>query len=107
MNSFTEFMNKAKEFPTQPMPGSITTLSAIQSSLTVSVIGVLTPFSFSNDEREKFSKEVSSLVQNEAFLSELGTQVQEPLEHESEDEFVKRASGTLRQILRDKFGLKN
>lgn len=107
MSSFTEFTNRVKEFPAQTLPGSNITLPAIQSALAGSVMGVLAPFSFSNDERRKFVEEVSNLVQNEAFLSKFGEQIKEPLDNESEDEFVKRASNTLRQMLRDKFRVKN
>jgi hypothetical protein len=61
----------------------------------------------SNDEKQKFSEKVANLVQDEVFLSEFSDRIGEPLEHESEDEFVKRGSETLRQMLYDKFGIKD
>lgn len=106
MTSFKEFMDEVKESPTAALAGSNITLAGIQSALTGKVGEILTPFSFSHDEKQKFSEEVSSLVENEAFLAEFSNQIGEPLENESEDEFVKRGSDTLKRMLYDKFGIK-
>ncbi|MEG5048631.1 hypothetical protein QUB26_29650, partial [Microcoleus sp. B4-C1] len=73
--------------------------------LTIYKTGML-PFSFSNNEKQKFSEEVSSLIQNESFLSDFSNQIGEPLEEESEDDFVKRGSNRLRKMLYDRFGIK-
>lgn len=105
MSSFEEFMNEVKESPTKALPASNTTLPAIQLALTTAVDGLLAPFSISNSEQQKFSEEVSSLVQDKAFLSEFSDQIGEPLEDESEDEFVERGSDKLRQMLYSKFNI--
>ncbi len=107
MSSFKEFMDKAKESSNKALPSSNITLPAIQSALTGAVNEILAPFSVPSDEQQKFSEEVSSLVQDEAFLSEFSDQIGEPLEHESEDEFVRRSSNALRQMLYEKFGIKS
>lgn len=106
MSSFKEFMDEAKESSNKALPSSNITLPAIQSALTGAVSGILAPFSVPSDEQQKFSEEVSSLVQNEAFISEFSDQIGEPLEHESEDEFVRRGSDALRRMLYEKFGIK-
>lgn len=106
MSSFKEFMNEVKESPDKALPAANTTLPAIQIALAGAIGGILTPFSTPNDEQHKFSEEVSSLVQNEAFIAEFSDKIGEPLEHESEDEFVKRGSDALRQLLYEKFGIK-
>lgn len=107
MSSFKEFMDDVKKLSTQVLPVSMTTLPEIQLNLTVAVRELLTPFSASVDEKQKFSEKVANLVQDEVFLSEFSDRIGEPLEHESEDEFVKRGSETLRQMLYDKFGIKD
>ena len=98
MANFKEFIDKAKESPDQALPASNITLASIQSSLAISITGVSSPF-LMPDERQKFSEKVSSLVQDEAFLSEYSDQISEPLTNESEDDFVKRSIGVLRKML--------
>jgi hypothetical protein len=107
MNSFKEFMDEAEESPSQALPLSNTSLSEIQSSLALAVGSLLTPFSVSNDKKQKFSEEVSNLVRDEAFISEFSDCIGEPSELETEDEFVERGSNVLRRMLHDRFGIKD
>jgi hypothetical protein len=107
MSSLKEFMDEAERSSGKALPSSNTTLPAIQIALTGTVSEILTPFSIPQDEQQKFSEEISTLVQNKAFLSEFGDKIGEPLEYESEDEFVKRSSDTLRQMLYEKFDIKS
>ncbi len=90
---------------TKALPAFNTTLPEIQLALTKTIEGLLAPFSIFRIEQQKFSEEVSSLVHAKAFLSEFSDQIGEPLEHESEDEFVERGSNKLRQMLYSKFNL--
>jgi hypothetical protein len=106
MSSFEEFMDEVKKSPIKALPASNTTLSAIQLALKTTIDGLLAPFFIPSSE-QKFSEEVSSLVQDEAFLSEFSDQIGEPLEYESEDEFVERSSDKLRQILYSKFNIRS
>lgn len=108
MSNFKEFMDEIENSPTQSLSAAseLTTIPAIQMSLTAATFALLTPLSFANDEKQKFSEEVSSLIKNKSFLSEFSNQIGEPLEHESEEEFVKRGSDALRQMLYDRFGIK-
>jgi hypothetical protein len=106
MSNFKQFMDEIEQSPTQSLPESDLTLPSLQMALTAGTFLMLTPFSFSNNEKQKFSEEVSSLIQNEFFLSDLSNQIGEPLEQESEDDFVKRASNRLRKMLYDRFGIK-
>lgn len=107
MTSFEEFMNEIEESPTKAVPESNTTLPAIQIALTTTVSGLLAPSLISQSEQQKFSEEVSSLVQDKTFLSEFSAEIGEPLENESEDEFVKRGSDKLRQMLYSKFNIRS
>ena len=106
MSSFEEFMRVAQQSPGQFLPASNVTIPGIQLALTASIRGILSPFSAPSDEQEQFSKEVSNLVQDQAFLSEFSDQIGEPLEDESEDDFVERASDKLRQMLYSKFNIR-
>ncbi|MEG4211626.1 hypothetical protein [Microcoleus sp. S13_B4] len=99
-------MDEIKQSPTQSLPESDLTLPCLQMALTAGTFLMLTPFSFSNNEKQKFSEEVSSLIQNESFLSDLSNQIGQPLEQESEDDFVKRGSNRLRKMLYERFGIK-
>ncbi|WP_413161907.1 hypothetical protein ACL6C3_24345 [Capilliphycus salinus ALCB114379] len=112
MSSFKEFMDEAKKLPDQALANSNISLSAIQSSLQ-SAVRVqlapffLTPFSCSQDKAEKFSEDVSNLVSDKAFISKFSDSIGEPLEDETEDEFVERSSKILRKMLYEKFGIKD
>ena len=106
MSNFKEFMDEIKQSPTQSLPESDLTLPSLQMALTAGTFLMLTPFSFSNNEKQKFSEEVSSLIQNQSFLTDFSNQIGEPLEQESEDDFVKRGSNRLREMLYERFGIK-
>lgn len=106
MSSFKEFMDEAEESPTEALPSSNTSLSAIQASLTSALGSILTPFAVPNDKKQKFSEEASNLVRDEAFISAFSDRIGEPAELETEDEFVERGSNVLRRMLYDRFGIK-
>ncbi|AFY89706.1 MAG: hypothetical protein CLLPBCKN_005225 [Chroococcidiopsis cubana SAG 39.79] len=105
MSSFKDFMDNAIESSDQSLPASNISLASIQSSLAISMSAITSPF-FKPNEEQKFSEQVSSLVQNDAFLSELSDQIGEPQVDESEDDFVKRSSNVLRKMLYKHFGIK-
>lgn len=107
MSSFKEFMDEAKKLPNNTLAISNMSLSAIQLSLKSAVAVHLTPFSFSQDKAEKFSEDVSNLVGDKAFISKFSDSIGEPLENETEDEFVERSSNILRKMLYEKFGIKD
>ncbi len=107
MNSFEEFMDELKKSSTKALAASNQTLPEIQLALRQTIDGLLTPFSTSIDEQQKFSEKVSSLVEDKAFLAEFSDQIGKPLEHESEDEFVRRGSDKLRQMLYTKFNIRS
>ncbi|MEG4506027.1 hypothetical protein QUA81_14675 [Microcoleus sp. F6_B4] len=106
MSNFKQFMDEIEQSPTQSLPESDLTLPSLQMALTAGTFLMLTPFSFSNNEKQKFSEEVSSLIHNQSFLSDFSNQIGKPLEQESEDDFVKRASDRLREMLYERFGIK-
>jgi len=96
-----------KSFPVGDRLYPTSLRTAITAAWTAATFGLLAPFPFPDDEKQKFSEEVSNLIQDEPFLNDFSNQIGEPLEDESEDTFVDRASNALRQMLYDKFGLKN
>ena len=106
MNSFEEFMDEVEKSPTKALPESDITLPAIQSGLTTIIGGLSALFLTADNEQQKFSEKVSNLVQDKAFLSEFSGQIGEPLDGESEDEFVKRSSDRLMQMLCNKFDIR-
>lgn len=105
MSSFKDFMDKAQESPNQNLPASTTTLASIQHSLAGVSCTISSPFLSVNEEK-KFSEKVSSLVYDKAFISEFSDQISEPLEQESEDDFIERSSDVLRKMLYKHFGIK-
>lgn len=106
MSTFKEFMDEVEESPTKALPASNMSLSAIQTSLTLAVSNLLTPFSLPSDKKQEFSEKVSNLVQDEAFISEFSDRIDLPSEIETEDEFVECGSDVLRKMLYDRFGIK-
>lgn len=107
MSEFKDFIDSLDREVEKHNSNSELNLSSIQESVvsqTAIAIGSLAIFS--NREKEKFSQEVSALVRNPEFLSELGNRVDKPLEEESEDEFVERSSDQLRKMLYEKFNIK-
>jgi hypothetical protein len=103
--SFTKYMDEVNKSPAKDLLTSNTTLLDIQASLAKSVANLSTPF-LSESEQQKFSKTIRNLIQDKAFLSKFSDQTGEPLEDESEDDFVKRSSNTLRQMFYSKLGMK-
>jgi len=57
----------------------------------------------SENEKEKFSKEISNTIQDQVFISQFSDKIGSPLENESEEDFVKRGSNILRKMLYAKF----
>lgn len=50
----------------------------------------------------EFSNQVTTLVASDEFMSQLSENIGEPKTEESEDEFVDRATETMRQLLKSK-----
>jgi hypothetical protein len=107
MSSFEEFMSKAEELPSSKLPASNVSLLAIETSLTLAVTNLVTPFLPSSDKKQKFSEKVSNLVRDKEFISEFSEHLGVPSELETEDEFVKRGNSVLRKMLHNKFGIKS
>ena len=106
MNSFEDFMNEAEKSSDQIMPNSDISISSVQVGLATAINGILTPLSIPSVEQQKFSEEVSKLVQDKVFLTELSGQIGKPLDNESEDDFVMRSNDKLRKILYKRFNVK-
>jgi hypothetical protein len=103
MSNFKEFIDELKSSPITSQSYSLK-ISEIQQNITA-VIGLATSSFWGEDKAEKFSKEVSKVVQNELFLAELSNKIGEPLDEESEDDFVLRSTDILKQMLHKKFRL--
>ena len=98
-------MNEVKGSPSKTLPMSVKLPSNIQASLMSEVDAILISFSAPKDMKQKFSEEVSNLVQDKAFIPELSDRIGEPSELETEDEFIERSSNVLRRMLYAKFGI--
>jgi hypothetical protein len=55
-------------------------------------------------EKTSFSDELSKIVTKDEFISELSKDIGIPRKNETEEEFVSRAKGVLRAMLRKKLG---
>ncbi len=106
MNNFKDFMDEAQKSPDQALVASSVTLANIQNSLMSTIGGILSPIAAADDDKQKFSQEVSNLVKDGTFLSEFSEKIGVPIETESEEEFVNRGSDVLRKMLYKKFGIK-
>jgi hypothetical protein len=105
MKNFEEFINEVKRSSSELSQLSGINLSEIQIELKSAIAGAIAPLCLDDREKQKFSKEVSSLVENESFISEFSDKIGEPLENESEEEFVKRSSLQLKQMLYSNFNI--
>ena len=106
MNSFEEFMNEIKNSSHQNLQSSSINLPEIQKNLAFGIAAAISPLSFGKNEKEQFSEEVSNLIQDESFISEFSDEIGKPLENESEEDFIKRSSLKLKQMLYTKFNIK-
>jgi hypothetical protein len=103
-------MSNFKEFVEEPNSSFITsqdfglTIAEIQQNLPKKVELAASSF-LGEDKAQRFSREVSSVIKDESFLTELSDKIGEPLDEESEDEFVLRSTDALKQMLHKKFRL--
>jgi hypothetical protein len=107
MSSFKEFMNEAEAESNNALTTSGESLSGIQTALSSSIGDLLRSILLPADAKQEFSDEVSNLVWDKEFISKFSDSVGIPLEDETEDEFVERSNGILRNILHSKFGIKD
>ena len=101
MSSFKDFCN-AKEDSNQRVQSSLTVFSA-QLSLRINSIATIGLFNTKQQKIDKFSEDVSSYVTSDEVISTVSEKVGEPRPEETEENFVKRASDRLREILYEKF----
>lgn len=83
-------------------------VTALSKELTTKIsgkFGIVAHGILSSSDKEKFSNDVAKLAHSDETLCELSDNIGEPLENESEDEFVNRAKSVLDNLLRKK--LKN
>ncbi|BAU10368.1 hypothetical protein LEP3755_08520 [Leptolyngbya sp. NIES-3755] len=106
MNRFEDFMNEAQKSSDQRVTAFPIMLADVQTSLASTIRGIIAPTALNDVEKHKFSQEVSSLVQDTTLISEFSSQIGTPKETETEEEFVKRSSDVLRNMLYEKFGIK-
>ena len=58
--------------------------------------------SLSVAQKKDFSSELSKVVRDDGFISELSDSIGKPKDNETEDEFVERAKKTMRSLLNKK-----
>lgn len=105
MSKFKEFIAKAEASPDGALPSVQTSLLAIEMALTASITNILSPFSIPNDKKQEFSENVSRMIRDKDFISELSEQIGVPSADETEDNFVENSSRALRKMLYSKFGI--
>lgn len=71
----------------------------------LSSIELISGFSSTQAEKEKFSEEVANYVTGDEFISSLSQDLGEPKTNETEEDFVERASSILRASLKKKFNV--
>ncbi len=111
MDNFKEFVDSAfigskKGSERKALPSSKASLAEAQNEILLSVTSLLDHVAEPEDKKEKFSKEVSSLVSSDDFIEKLSDRIGIPKDEESEDAFVERSKSELRKILFHQFGLK-
>lgn len=106
MDRFEDFMNEAQKSSDQGASASPVGLTAVQTSLASTVRGIIASTVLNDVEKQNFSQEVSSLVQDTTLISEFSDKIGTPKETETEEEFVKRGSDVLRKMLYERFGIK-
>jgi hypothetical protein len=107
MSSFKEFMNEAEAQYNKALTTSDKSLEEIQTALSSSIGSIVTSLSLPADAKQEFSEEVSNLVRDKEFISQFSESIGMPLEDETEDDFVERSNGILREILHSRFGIKD
>ena len=114
MTDFKEFWNNETDSNLQPSGSthkpvalSTATQNTLILGITAITTGALSVFGGNSEQAqaEKFSNEVSNYATSDEVISELSDNVGAPKQDESEDEFVKRASTALREILGKKFNV--
>jgi len=105
--SFENFWEE--DLKNQTNSGDIS-LSTVQASIAaatkISIIPIAaTLFGIADTQTkvDKFSKEVSKYATSKELISSVSKEIGEPQQTETEEEFIERASNTLRNFLKKKF----
>ena len=106
MSSFEEFMENVKRSSERGSSSSEISLPEIQTALVSKVDSLIRGSSASHEDQQQFLEDVASLVQNRDFFAEFSDQIGEPQKNESEDDFVRRGSEKMRQMLYEKFNVR-
>lgn len=106
MSNFKEFVGNIETSSDKALPTTQTTLPAIESALTLSIVKALSSLALPSDKKQEFSESVSRIMRDEAFVSELSKQIGVPSKCETEDNFVENSSRALRKMLYARFGIK-
>lgn len=104
--SLKQFMKKGKEPRLDGRSGNLPAHLKEEASLAISSTLLSTEMSVTKKQANKFSSEVMEISTSDKVINELSEKVGTPLESETEDEFVQRASSALKKILMSKLGNK-
>lgn len=101
MTSFERFCKDLNSLPES------TTLQALQTQLSAGITEITTGVvsGFEDTKADKFSNEVTNCATSDEVISSLSKDIGKPKTNETEEEFVERASRTLREILKKKFNV--
>lgn len=84
--------------------------SAVISAFAVNSVDISSSLIYGSGYKkdvEKFSTQVGDLVGSDEFVTELSAKIDVPLPNESEDDFVKRAKESMKQLMRAKLAGKS
>jgi hypothetical protein len=99
--SFREFFNSDAN-PDKQLPPKLRSFAVGSAAISNSLIGSIlaTGLPFPDNSREEFAEKVSSLSHSDEFISDLSEDIGQPVDGESEEEFVARAKRTMADLLR-------
>ncbi len=111
MSNFKEFVKRSSTEPLEignDFSNQLLSLPEITKKLPGQLMGITSSLIGSGifkkeTDQEKLANEIAAYSTSDEFLDKVSKKIGAPLVNESEDEFVKRASESMKKILRHKF----
>ncbi|MBD2445866.1 hypothetical protein H6G76_01600 [Nostoc sp. FACHB-152] len=109
MDNFEDFYKNFKQLACGSTTEELSTTQELSATVAVNIQQALLPaiglsLGLANTQKaEEFSKGVANYATSDEVISSLSEKIGKPRDNETEQEFVERASQTLREILKKKF----
>jgi len=104
--SLKQFVNKEAEQRPGDQSKTLPTKRKEEASLEISSTILAASMSLTKNQANEFSSKVMEVATSDNVIDELSEKVGTPLESETEDQFVQRASAVLKNILMSKLSSK-